>query len=91
MATSTILLILAGIFVANGIAAAIAIGAVMQRRGHQICWPLYRVLMIKWVHRYHEENLASTGQAGFLFWWFIVGMNGGLALTIAGFLVLALA
>jgi hypothetical protein len=81
---SNVFLALALLSVAWGIVSAGAITSFMSSRGVRINFLFIRILIVKYVHQYHELTLKERGRPGPWFYSYIVSMNLALVFAIVG-------
>ena len=81
---STPLLILAIISALWGVASSIVIALFLSKRGIEINYVFFRLLMLKYIHQYRKITMQESGRPGPWFYSFVVSMNLALVLTIAG-------
>lgn len=81
---SEIFFYLALLSVAWGIVSAIVISAYLSKRGIKINMFLFRIMVLKYIHQYHEMTRRERGRPGPWFYSYIISMNLTLVLAIIG-------
>jgi len=81
---SDVFLALALLSVAWGIVSAGAITSFMSRRGVRINFLFIKILIVKYVHQYHELTVRERGRPGTWFYSYVVSMNLALVFAIVG-------
>jgi len=70
--------------VAWGIVSSIVIASYLSNRGIKINFLFFRILILKYVHQYHEITKREIGRPGPWFYSYIIAMNSALVLVIIG-------
>ncbi len=70
-----------------GIVSAIVMASYVSRRGYKISILLFRLLIFKYIHQYHEITTQENGQPGVWFYSFITSMSLALVCAILGVIV----
>jgi len=81
---SNIFIGIALVSVAWGIVSSIVIASYLSRRGRKINLLFFRILMLKYIHEYHEITLQEDGKPGAWFYSYIVSMNLALVTALIG-------
>lgn len=81
---SNIFIGIALVSVAWGIVSSIVIASYLSRRGRKINLLFFRILMLKYIHEYHEITLQENGKPGAWFYSYIVSMNLALVTALIG-------
>lgn len=89
MALNEILLYLALLSVVWGVVSAIVITSYLSQRGVKINFLLLRIMIIKYVHQYHELTRNESGRPGPWFYSYILSMNLALILAVIGLILKA--
>ena len=84
MASSEILFSLAIISVVWGVVSAIVISTYLSQRGVKINILFFRIMVLKYIHQYHEITKREKGRPGPWFYSYIISMNLALVLAIIG-------
>ena len=84
MVPNEIFFYLALLSVAWGIVSAIVISAYLSQRGIKINLFLFRIMVLKYIHQYHEITRRERGRPGPWFYSYIISMNLTLVLAIIG-------
>ena len=84
MDTSTLFLTLALICLGWGIVSAMVITSFMSSRGVKINILFLRIMILKYIHQYHEITAKERGKPGPWFYSYIASMNLALALAVIG-------
>ena len=87
MASSEILFSLAIISVVWGVVSAIVISTYLSQRGVKINILFFRIMVLKYIHQYHEITKRESGRAGPWFYSYIISMNLALVLVVIGFVL----
>jgi len=87
---SDLFLGLAILCVVWGVVSSIVIATYLSRRGVKINWLFFRILMLKYIHQYHQITKRESGKPGPWFYSYIVSMNLALACAIAGLILKSL-
>ncbi len=58
-----------------GVASSIVIASFLSKRGVKINWLFFRVLVLKYIHQYHQITKQETGKPGPWYYSFIASMN----------------
>jgi hypothetical protein len=82
--TSNTFLFLALVSVVWGVVSSIRIAAWLQRRGVEVSFIFFRLLVLKYVHQYRRMSQAEFGQPGPLFFHYIIAMNTALVCAVIG-------
>ena len=82
--TGTIFLILAIISAWWGIMSSIMIVSFLKKRGIKINYFLLRILMLKYIHQYHQITRQETGKTGPWFYSYIIAMLLALVFVVIG-------
>ena len=69
-------------------AAAVAMAGWLSNHGVKVNWPLLRLYMPWYVHRYRKMTRESDGRPGPLYAHFVVPINLALLFAVAGLLVI---
>lgn len=67
-----------------GIVSSIVIASYLSNRGIGINLLFFRILILKYVHQYHEITKREFGRPGPWFYSYIISMNSALVLVIIG-------
>jgi hypothetical protein len=78
---------LAIISVLWGVVSSIVIASFLSRRGIKINFLFFRVLVLKYVHQYHQITKQENGKPGPWFYSYIVSMNLALIFAIVGIIL----
>jgi len=81
---SDLFLGLAILSVAWGIVSAMIVTVYLSRRGVKINYLLIRILIIKYIHQYHQITRQETGKPGPWFYSYVVSMLLALAFAALG-------
>ena len=84
METSDIFLALALASIAWGVVSAIMITSYLSARGTRINILFFRIMVLKYIHQYHELTKKERGKPGPWFYSYIASMNLALAFAIIG-------
>ncbi len=87
MAPSEILFSLAIISVVWGVVSAIVISTYLSQRGVKINILFFRIMVLKYIHQYHEVTKRENGRPGPWFYSYIISMNLALVLAVIGFII----
>ncbi len=87
MASSEILFSLAIVSIVWGIVSAIVISSYVSQRGIKINILFFRIMVLKYIHQYHEMTRRERGRPGPWFYSYIISMNLALVLAIIGFII----
>jgi hypothetical protein len=87
MVPSEIILYLALLSVVWGIVSAIVITSYLSQLGIKINMLLFRIMMLKYIHQYHEITRRESGTPGPWFYSYIISMNLALVLAIIGIIL----
>ena len=87
MVLDEILLILALLSVVWGAVSAIVISTYLSRRGIKINILFYRLLVLKYIHQYHEITQRELGRPGSWFYSYVISMNLALVFAIIGLIL----
>ncbi len=68
-----------------GIASSIVIASFLSKRGVKISLLFFRVLVLKYIHQYHEVTTHENGRPGPWFYSYIISMNLAWILAVIGF------
>jgi hypothetical protein len=86
---SDLFLGLAILSVCWGIVSAMVVTTYLSRRGVQINYLLIRIMIIKYIHQYHQITRQETGKPGPWFYSYIVSMNLALVSAVIGLVLRA--
>ncbi len=67
-----------------GVISSLVIASFLSQRGIKINWLLFRVLVLKYIHQYHQITKQEAGKTGPWFYSYIVSMLLALVLVIVG-------
>jgi len=67
-----------------GVVSSIVIASFLSQRGVKINWLFFRVLMLKYIHQYHQITKQESGKPGPWFYSYIGSMNLALIFVILG-------
>ena len=81
---SNLFLGLAIVSVVWGTVSAIVITAYLSNRGVKINLLFFRIMVLKYIHQYHEITTRESGRPGPWFYSYIISMNAALVLAIIG-------
>ena len=81
---STPLLILAILSALWGVVSSVVIASFLSKRGIEINYVFFRLLILKYIHQYRRITMQESGRPGPWFYSFVISMNLALVLTIAG-------
>jgi uncharacterized oligopeptide transporter (OPT) family protein len=81
---SDLLFALAILSVIWGIVSSIVIASFLSKRGININFIFFRVLVLKYIYQYHKITLQEHGKPGPWFYSYIISMNLALVLAIIG-------
>jgi hypothetical protein len=84
MDISALFLTLALLSVVWGIVSAIVITSYLSSRGIKINVLFFRIMILKYIHQYHEITAKERGKPGPWFYSYIASMNLALVLAIIG-------
>jgi hypothetical protein len=70
-----------------GVASSIVIASFLSRRGIKINWLFFRILVLKYIHQYHQITRQENGKPGPWFYSYITSMNLALIFAILGVVV----
>jgi hypothetical protein len=84
MEIADIFFTLALLSVVWGIVSAIVITSYLSARGVKINILFFRIMILKYIHQYHEITKKERGKPGPWFYSYIASMNLALALVIIG-------
>jgi len=79
---SNLFFMLAILSAAWGIVSAIAIASFLSKRGIEINFLFFRLLVLKYIHQYRKITMQENGKPGPWFWSFIMSMNLALIFAI---------
>jgi hypothetical protein len=82
-----LLFALAVISAAWGIVSSIYIALFLSKHGVKINLPLFRILVLKYIHQYHSISVQESGKPGPWFYSYIISMCLALAFVIIGMLL----
>jgi len=88
--TSTIFLVLAIISAGWGIVSSIVIVSFLRKRGIKIHWLLLRILILKYLHQYHEITRRETGKPGPWFYSYVISMLLALVFAVIGIVLISM-
>jgi uncharacterized oligopeptide transporter (OPT) family protein len=81
---SNLFFLLAILCAAWGIVSSIVIASFLSKHGIKINWLFFRILVLKYIHQYHEITTQENGKPGPWFYSYIISMNLALASAILG-------
>jgi len=84
IAMSTPFLVLAILSALWGVVSSIVMALFLSKRGIEINYVFFRLLMLKYIHQYRKITMQESGRSGPWFYSFVVSMNLALVLTVAG-------
>ena len=84
MTLSDILIGIALVSVVWGVISSIVMASYLAARGRKINLLFYRILVLKYIHEYHEITLQENGKPGGWFYSYIVCMNLALVTAVIG-------
>jgi hypothetical protein len=67
-----------------GVASSLVIASFLSQRGIKINWLFFRVLMLKYIHQYHQITKQESGKPGPWFYSYIGSMILALIFVILG-------
>jgi uncharacterized oligopeptide transporter (OPT) family protein len=67
-----------------GVTSSIVIASFLSQRGIKINWLFFRVLVLKYIHQYHQITKQENGKPGPWFYSYIGSMNLALIFVILG-------
>jgi len=67
-----------------GVVSSIVVASFLSDRGIKINWLFFRVLVLKYIHQYHEITKQENGKPGPWFYSYVVSMNLALVFVIIG-------
>jgi len=67
-----------------GIVSSIVIASYLSKRGIKINILFFRILVLRYIHQYHEITKGEKGRPGPWFYSYIISMNLALVLVIIG-------
>ncbi len=67
-----------------GVISSIVMASYLSSRGRKINLLFYRILVLKYIHEYHEITLQENGKPGAWFYSYIVSMNLALVTAVIG-------
>ena len=70
-----------------GIVSSIVIVTFLKKRGIKINYLLLRILILKYIHQYHQITRQETGKTGPWFYSYIIAMLLALVFVIMGFVL----
>jgi hypothetical protein len=82
---SYLFLLLAILCAGWGIVSSIVIASFLSKRGIKINLLFFRILVLKYIHQYHQITKQEHGKPGSWFYSYIISMNLALVLAILGF------
>jgi hypothetical protein len=82
---SELIFVLAILSAGWGIISSILIASFLSKRGIKINLLFFRILVLKYIHQYHQITKQENGKPGPWFYAYIVSMNLALVLAILGF------
>jgi hypothetical protein len=62
----------------------IVIASFLSKRGIKINWLFFRILVLKYIHQYHQITKQENGKPGPWFYSYITSMNLALIFVILG-------
>ena len=84
MVMSNLFFVLAILSVVWGVVSAIAIAAFLSKRGTDINFLFFRILILKYIHQYRKVTMQENGRAGPWFYSYVISMNLALVFAIVG-------
>ena len=81
---SYLFLLLAILCAGWGVVSSIVIASFLSKRNIKINWLFFRILVLKYIHQYHQITKQENGKPGPWFYSYIVSMNLALVLAIVG-------
>jgi hypothetical protein len=81
---SDLFFILAILSVSWGIISSIVISSFLSKRGVKINLPFFRILILKYIHQYHNITTRENGKPGPWFYSYVISMSSALVLVIVG-------
>jgi hypothetical protein len=81
---SNLFFILAILSALWGVASSIVIASFLSQRGIKINWLFLRILILKYIHQYHEITVKEKGKPGPWFYSYIISMILALVFAIVG-------
>jgi uncharacterized oligopeptide transporter (OPT) family protein len=81
---SNLFFVLAILSAVWGVVSSIVVASFLSDRGIKINWLFFRVLVLKYIHQYHEITKQENGKPGPWFYSYIVSMNLALVFVIIG-------
>jgi hypothetical protein len=81
---SDIFFVLAILSALWGVASSLVIASFLSQRGIKINWLFFRILVLKYIHQYHQITKQETGKTGSWFYSYIVSMSLAPVLVIIG-------
>ncbi len=88
--TSTIFFVLAIVSAWWGIVSSIVIVSFLKKRGTKINYLLLRILILKYIHQYHQITQQETGKTGPWFYSYIIAMLLALIFMIIGIVLISI-
>jgi hypothetical protein len=70
-----------------GVASSIVIASFLSKRDIKINWLFFRILVLKYIHQYHQITKQENGKPGLWFYSYIISMNLALVFVIVGIVV----
>jgi hypothetical protein len=70
-----------------GVASSIVIASFLSKRGIKINWLFFRILVLKYIHQYHQITRQEHGKPGPWFYSYITSMILALIFVILGVVV----
>jgi hypothetical protein len=87
MVLNDVFLYLALLSVVWGIVSAIVMSTYLSQRGVKINLLMYRIMVLKYIHQYHEITERELGRPGSWFYSYVISMNLALVLAIIGLII----
>jgi hypothetical protein len=84
---SYLFFVLAILSAAWGVVSSIVIASFLSKRGIKINWLFFRILVLKYIHQYHQITKQENGKPGLWFYSYIISMNLALIFVIVGVVV----
>jgi len=81
---SYLFFILAFLSAVWGVVSSIVIASFLSKRGIKINWLFFRILVLKYIHQYHQITKQENGKPGSWFYSYIISMNLALIFAIVG-------
>jgi hypothetical protein len=81
---SDLFFVLAILSAAWGIVSSIVIASFLSKRGIKVSRLFFRILVLRYIHQYHEITRQENGKPGLWFYSYIISMNLALIFVIVG-------